>query len=139
MANKLNFSVNDKLVIDGNNGLSADLSIDWNDVELAAPLSVNAGGKVHPFTEGETFVGILSSKMIKNPNINISGVNVLEASYLKGGYYFWVRAKGSVAIGDGLEPAVNGFQKATEDTNIKGYSMSKGEDGDAILVRGGNY
>ena len=139
MANKLYFNVSDKLVIDGNDGLSVDLAVDWNDVELASPLSVDSTNKVHPFVTGETFVGILSNKLIKNADMNVAGVNVIEASYLKGGYYFWVRAKGAVALGDALTPDVKGFKKATGDDKIVGYAVSAGADGDAIRIRGGNY
>ena len=139
MANKLYFNVSDKLVIDGNEGLSVDLAVDWNDVELASPLSADSTGKVHPFVASETFVGILSNKLIKNADMNVKGVNVIEASYLKGGYYFWVRAKGTVALGDALTPDVKGFKKATGDDKIVGYAVSAGADGEAIRIRGGNY
>lgn len=139
MANKLYFNVSDKLVIDGNEGLSVDLAVDWNDVELASPLSVDSTGKVHPFVTGETFIGILSNKLIKNTDMDVAGVNVIEASYLKGGYYFWVRAKGTVALGDALTPDVKGFKKATGDDKIVGYAVSAGADGEAIRIRGGNY
>jgi len=139
MTNKLNFAINDKLVIDGYNGLSVDLKTNWNEVELAAPLSADATGSVHPYVDGETFIGMLSSKQIKNQEIDIAGVNVIEASYLKGGYYFWARAKGDVVIGDGLTPVAGGFQTTTESAKIKAYAMSGGADGEAIKIRGGNY
>lgn len=138
MANKLNFSVSDKLVIDGNNGLAVDIATNWNEVELATPISTD-GTKVHPFVDGETFLGILSSKQIKNAEDDTAGVNVIEVSYLKGGYYFWVRADGAVAVGDGLAPTAKGFKKETTADKIKGYAVSVGVDGGAVKVRGGNY
>lgn len=138
MANKLNFSVSDKLVIDGNNGLAVDTATNWNEVELATPISTD-GTKAHPFVDGETFLGILSSKQIKNAEDDTAGVNVIEVSYLKGGYYFWVRADGAIAVGDGVAPSTKGFKKETTAANIKGYAVSVGTDGGAVKVRGGNY
>lgn len=136
MANKLNFSVSDKLVINGNDGIAVDTATDWSEVELASPISTD-GTKAHPFVDGETFLGILSSKQIQDPDSETAGVNTIEVSYLKGGYFFWVRADGTVNIGDGVTASAKGFKKDT--TKIMGYAVSKGDDGQAIKVRGGNY
>lgn len=139
MANKLNFSVSDKLVIDGNDGLSVDMTIEWGGVDLATPISIDSNGKAHPFVDGETFAGILSGKFIKNAESEVAGVNSIEVSYLKGGYFFWALSDGALAIGDGVEPTAKGFKKATADANIKGYAVTVGTDGLAVKIRGGNY
>lgn len=138
MANQLNFSVSDKLVINGNDGISVDTATDWSSVELATPISTD-GTKAHPFVDNETFLGILSSKQIQDPDSEIVGVNTIELSYLKGGYFFWVRADEAVAVGDGLTPTAKGFKKETDATKIKCYAVSAGKAGEAIKVRGGNY
>lgn len=138
MANKLNFSVSDKLVVNGYDGIVVDTATDWASVELAMPISTD-GTKAHPFVDGETFLGILSSKQIQDPESEIVGVNTIELSYLKGGYFFWVRADGVVAIGEGLTPTAKGFKKEMDTTKIKCYAVSSGKDGEAIKVRGGNY
>lgn len=132
----LNFSVNDKLVIDGSNGMTPDLKTDWNKVDLCAPLSLK-DGVVHPFVDGETFVGILSFKNIKNAEIDIVGVNSIEASYLKGGYFFNVICKEAVQVGDKVEPTAGGFKKAAADG--VGVALTQGAVDGVILVRGGNY
>ena len=140
MANRLNFIVSDKLVID--NGLSnpytLDPAIDWDAVELTAPLS-HLLNVVHPFVATEDFVGILSFNGIVDITNTTPGVNRIETSFLKGGYYFNVRATGVVTVDAPLVADVLGFSvSATPVTDpVVAYAVTAGADGDVILVRGG--
>lgn len=133
---ELNFSVSDRLVIDGTNGISIDNPADFDSIPLTTPISV-MGGKAHKFVDGETFLGILSNKNIKNVDITTAGVNSIEVAYLVSGFYYWVIADGALAVGDKVEATGKGFKKTTDDTKCVGIAVSVGVDGGAVRIRGG--
>lgn len=136
---KINFIVSDKLVIDGYSNMFIDLSTNWNDVELGSPLSVDENGLVHPLVKDETFIGILSYRGIKNASLDIAGVNTIEVSYLRGGFYFNVRAKGTITVGDKLKADSQGFSVSADGTDAVCIAVSNAADGEIVKVRGGNY
>jgi len=140
MINKLNFIEGRRLIVDGTNELDIDFSINWKEVELASPISIDNKNKIHPFIDGEVFVGLLSYKGgMKNSNVQIEGVNVIEICYLKAGSFFYVRAGEDIKMGDGLKPASNGFIKATDTSSIKCFAITNALEGNVLTVRGGNY
>ena len=140
MSNKLNFMEAKRLIVNGTNELDIDFSVNWNEVELASPISVDNKNKVHPFIDGETFLGLLSYKSgIKNSNVQIEGVNIIEICYLKAGNFFYVRAGEDIKAGDGLKPASNGFIKATDASSTKCFAITNALKGNVLTVRGGNY
>lgn len=116
-----------------------DLATDWNEVNLATPISQTTAGLVHPFVASETFVGILSNKNVKNTTANDLNLNSIEVSYLKGGYVFDVIATEALVAGDWVVPAVGGFAKTTTQADAVGRVVFGGANGDLIKVRGGNY
>lgn len=134
LLNKPYFHSNDKITFS-----TPDLSIDWDSVNLASPISRDSAGLVHPFVDGEEFVGILSNKNVKNNSDSKLGVNSIEASYLKGGYVFSVFALETLADGDWVIPANGGFTKTTTKADAVGRVVFGGAKGDLIKVRGGNY
>lgn len=140
MRNKLNFIEGKRLIIDGRDNIFIDFSVNWNEVELASPLSIDINNKVHPFVQGEAFIGLLSDMGgIKNLSVQIEGVNIIEICYLNAGHFFNVRAGENINAGDGLVPVSNGFVKASEPSNIKCFAVTNALEGNVLKVRGGNY
>lgn len=133
---ELNFSVSDRLVIDGK-GLAVDMATDWNSVALTTAIGAN-DSKAHPFKEGDTFLGILSAKNIKS-DIDVAGVNSIEVASLVDGNYYWVINGGedAVAFGDKVKVTEKGFEKDADGTNAVATVIVAGSKGDAIKIKGG--
>lgn len=128
------FHYDDKAVFE-----TPDLTISWEEVNLTTPISRDARGLVHPFVDGEEFVGILSNKNVKNSSANDYNLNSVEVSYLKGGYIFSVIAGETLTAGDWVVPSANGFKKTTVKADAVGRVVFGGAQNDLIKVRGGNY
>lgn len=139
---ELNFSVSDRLVIDGK-GLAIDMATDWNSVALTTAIGVkvdkdNKNNKVHPFAEGDTFLGILSAKNVKS-DIDVAGVNSIEVASLVDGFFYWVINGGddAVVFNNKVKVTKNGFEKATDADDAVATVIIGGAKGEAIKIRGG--
>lgn len=115
-----------------------DKSVDWNNTALTTPISRSADGMVRPFADGQEFLGILSAKNIKNTDLE-NADNSIETCYLKGGYIFDCSAAETLADGDYVVPAANGFKKTTVKAEAVGRIVFGGAAGTIVKIRGGNY
>lgn len=134
---ELNFSVSDRLVIDGKD-LVIDMATDWNSVALTTAIGVEKDEKkVRPFKDDDTFLGILSAKNIKS-DVDVAGVNTIEVASLVDGYFYWVINGGeNVVFGDKVKVTKNGFEKTDADADAVATVIIGGAQGEAIKIRGG--